>query len=100
MANITEKNNLVFVDSLSLGDGYDWADIEVYYSKEKNRFFWIEGSGCSCSWLWEDVNSLADMCDGDRQSAARAVRSFAEDQRGRFHGDVAMAAEGVLKFKM
>ena len=96
--NIIEENNLVEVDSLSFGDGYSWTEIEVFYSKELKRFFWLEGSGCSCNSLWEDVKSLADMCDGTRLAAASAVRSLAEENRSEFYGDIATAANKVLSF--
>ena len=99
MNDVINSNNLVFVDSLELGDGYDWATIEVYYSSEKNRFFWLSGSGCSCTWLWEDVSSLACLCDGSRGDAARAMRQFAEAYRYKEPAALATAAKGVLEFR-
>ena len=95
---IIEENKLVEVDSWSFGAMYDWAEMEMFYSKELNRFFWLEGSGCSCTYLWDLVNSLADMCDGTRQSAANAVRAFAEANRSEYYGDIATAANKVLGF--
>jgi hypothetical protein len=96
---IIVDNNLVQVDSLSFGDSYGWTEIEVFFSKELNRFFWVEGSGCSCNSLWDDIRSLADMCDGSRQSAANAVRSLAEANKKEYYGDIATAANKVLGFK-
>ena len=47
---IIEENNLTYVDGISAGDAYNWAEIEVYYSKEKRRYFWLSGTGCSCNY--------------------------------------------------
>lgn len=88
MGNIAKDNNLIWVDSLSLGDGYSWCDIDVYFSKEKNRYFWISGAGCSCTSLWDDVSSLSDMYDGNKESAVRAVRSFASEYSSFVYGDI------------
>ena len=99
---VIEENNLISVDSLSFGDGYDWAEMEVFYSKEQKRFYWISGYGCSCTWLWDDVRNLSDMESGDRKAAADSVRRFAEDNRGSrdgYEGDLATAASGVLSFR-
>ena len=96
---IIAENNLVAVDTLSFGDGYSWTEMEVFYSKELDRFFWVQDSGCSCNALWDDIRSLADLCDGSRQNAANAVRTLAEANRSEYYGDIASAAGKVLGFK-
>lgn len=96
---IIEDNNLILVDSIGMSEGWDWTDMEVYFSKEKNRFYWISGSGCSCNSLWDDIRSLSDFEDGDRKAAASAVRRFAEDSGYGSAGDIATAARTVLMFK-
>ena len=93
---VIEDNNLIYIDDISLGDGYRWVEIEVYYSKEENRYFWISGSGCSCDSLWENVNTIADMCNGSRQNAADAIRAFAEENtNGYYSGNEAIVTSKI-----
>jgi hypothetical protein len=99
MVDVIKENNLIYVDSLALGDVYSWCDIEVYFSKEKNRYFWIEGAGCSCESLWEDVSSLSDMCDGNKESAMNAVRSFASEYSYMIYGDIVDTITSIKNFK-
>lgn len=100
MNEIVSDNNLTYVSGLDFGEGYDWAEMLVYYSAEKRRFFWLSGSGCSCTWIWDDVRSLGDMQDGNRQDALRAVREFAEGYGNDRNGDIALATSAVREFRI
>lgn len=95
---VIEENNLIFVDSMDLGDAYDWSEIAVYYSKEKRRYFWVSGSGCSCTSLWDDIRSLEDMENGPKTAAVNAVRSFAEENRRYYPNDVVGATSKIKSF--
>lgn len=88
-----EENKLTQVDCISLGDCYGWTDLEIYYSEEKDRYFWLEGSGCSCNSLWDDVKTLADMCDGNRKNVADAIRRFAKDNSNSWNGEVVISSK-------
>lgn len=63
------------VVSIDFGGGYDWDSLEAWYSPSKRKFFWIEGSGCSCNSLGDDVRALADFSVGNRDELANAVRA-------------------------
>jgi hypothetical protein len=63
------------VVSIGFGGGYDWDDLEAWYSPSKRKFFWLEGAGCSCNSLGDDVRSLADFSVGNRDELASAVRA-------------------------
>jgi hypothetical protein len=80
-SSIIEENNLVLVDSWSGQESYEWTEIEVYYSEEKRQYFWLSGSGCSCNSLWDDVNSIEDLCNGSRKNAIDAIKRFAEENK-------------------
>lgn len=60
--------------SIGEGGGYEWDDLEAWYSPSRRRFYWLEGSGCSCNSLGDDVSSIADFLDGDREALMRAVK--------------------------
>jgi len=84
---IIKENGLTLVDSWSNNETYEWAEIEVFYSKEKKRYFWIEDVGCSCNSLWDSVYTIEDMCNGSRKNAIDAVGRFVNENNGRFRKD-------------
>jgi len=63
------------VVSIELGGGYEWNSLEAWYSPGKRRFFWIEGSGCSCNSLGEGFESINDLDSGSREELITAVRN-------------------------
>jgi len=67
------------VVSIGFGGGYDWDDLEAWYSPSKRKFFWLDGSGCSCNSLGDDVYGLADFSVGNRDELAAAVRRKYDD---------------------
>jgi len=63
------------VVSIDFGGGYDWDSLEAWYSPSKRKFFWLDGSGCSCDSLGMDVSKLEDFTVGNREELANAVRA-------------------------
>lgn len=43
---------------------YEWDGVTVYVRTEDKRFFWENGSGCSCNGPMEYVNKLEDFDSG------------------------------------
>lgn len=67
------------VVEIELAGGYEWDTLLGYYSPSKRKFFWIEGSGCSCNWIWDGVNSIDYFEFGEREELVNAVRRKYED---------------------
>jgi hypothetical protein len=77
--DMLKEHDLDEVAHFYFGDSCNWAEMEVFYSSKLGRFFWISGSGCSCSYLREDIYSLEDMQDGTRESCISWAKTFAEE---------------------
>lgn len=60
---------------------YDWDRFASYYDPESRMFYWVEGSGCSCNDLWDDVNSVGDMNVGRKDEFLRSAEAFRENDR-------------------
>lgn len=69
-----ETEDFQHVVSVDFGDGYSWDSLEAWYSPSRRRFFWLEGAGCSCNSLGDDVSSIADFAAGNRDELTAAVR--------------------------
>jgi hypothetical protein len=78
---LTEENNFTEV-FLYYGGDWDWSAIGVYFSSEKNRYFWFVDGGCSCSSFGDSMSGLGDFCDGDKFAAAKAIHEFVEREDG------------------
>lgn len=72
---ITGADDFRSVVSIDFGGGYDWDSLEAWYSPSKRRFFWVEGSGCSCNSLGDGITSVDDLTSGNRDELASAVRA-------------------------
>lgn len=57
---------------------YDWDRFASYYDPSSKMFYWVEGSGCSCNDLWDDVHSVGDMQVGRKSEFLSAASSFSE----------------------
>lgn len=73
---VEDFEHVLSIDTIG---SYEWDSLEAWYSPSRRRFFWIEDSGCSCNYLGQDVWSLSDFLDGDRDALLRAVRSKYEN---------------------
>lgn len=63
----------IIADVDSIG-GYEWDRFVVLRDPSDGRLYTIDGSGCSCNYLFQDVGGLRDL-DGPftmQQVAARA----------------------------
>lgn len=56
-------------------NGYEWATFDVFYSPSQKRYFWYDGSGCSCDAPYDGVDSRSSFQDGDYQQALKAVKA-------------------------
>jgi hypothetical protein len=61
---------------LDAGCGYDWNELRAWYDEEARIFYWGEGSGCSCSYFWDDFNTMSDFSSGRREELLAAADSF------------------------
>jgi hypothetical protein len=88
----TQTADFQHVVSIDFGGGYDWDQLEAWYSPSRRRFFWLSGSGCSCDSLGDGVYRLADMSEGNRESLVAAVRAK--------YNDSYRAAQGSLDYAL
>lgn len=61
------------------GGGWEWDDFDAYRHTETGRLYWISGSGCSCSWLYDGVRGPADLEEGTAKQLADAYKVWAND---------------------
>lgn len=52
---------------------YEWDGFSVYVRTEDKRFFWEDGSGCSCNGPMEYVDKLGDFTSGTYAEFLTAV---------------------------
>lgn len=83
------------------GGGYSWDDFTVLRHPETGALYSIEGSGCSCNSLYDDVNSLNDLAGPypNMQAVVAAAQRWeneAEGWGGR-EGSAARVAEALLQ---
>ena len=71
---VDSTSDFQYVVGVELGGGYDWDSLQAWYSPSRSKFYWIEGSGCSCNYLGQDVNTIDDLTAGNRQELTEAVR--------------------------
>jgi hypothetical protein len=72
---VTGTEDFQEVVGVELGGGYGWDSLQAWYSPSKRKFFWLEGSGCSCNSLGKFVSSLGDFTVGNRDELVNAVRA-------------------------
>ena len=94
-----ETEDFQYVVGVELGGGYDWDDLQAWYSPSRRKFFWLEGSGCSCNSLGEDVRSLNDFSAGNRDELARAVRQKYDDSYSSGTGQASALLEDLAAVK-
>lgn len=81
------------------GESYEWHDLEAFYSPSARQYFWISGGGCSCSYLWEYVETVDDLENGDREALIRAVKRHIDDDFTTEPGDKAEGVRRIRTFK-
>lgn len=71
-----ELSQMQLVAAYDEGGGYDWEVFYVYYHTGRDRFYYIEGSGCSCNWIGEYASSLGDFQDAaTKEEVAKYFKS-------------------------
>lgn len=55
---------------------YEWDEFASFYDPVTRMFYWVEGSGCSCYGLWDEVNSIGDLSVGRSYELLNAASSF------------------------
>lgn len=89
-----------YVLSVELGSGYDWDDLFAWWSPSRRRFFWLDGSGCSCDSISTGVYGLGDFTSGSRSELASAVRAkYDESYSSPKPGDLIDDLARVKKFR-
>lgn len=73
--------------------GYEWDILAVFWSPTARRYFWGDGSGCSCNSFRDEFDSASDFSDGDRDAVIRAIRAWRDDTEWRSERRTAPAAE-------
>lgn len=76
---------------------YDWDRFASYYDPRTEMFYWVEGSGCSCNDLWDDINTIGDMNVGRKDEFLRAASSFAENSYSGYSDNLQEVREAVDK---
>lgn len=82
ITGVVKKSRLEIVALIDQGSGYDWDEMQFYYSPDTRRFYWFEDSGCSCNGFGDGVTSLDDLSNGSREDALRAARKYAASTTG------------------
>lgn len=72
---IPQTQDFDHVLTIEFGGVYDWDSLVAWWSPSKRRFFWLDGSGCSCNSLGDDVRSIDDFTAGNRDELTTAVRA-------------------------
>jgi hypothetical protein len=85
-----EDHGLEIVAEIDFADSYDFDKIVVWKSKDENKFFWAQDSGCSCPSPFEDyhsVDALEVLNDHTFCNLENAIKG--EEYSYRYHGNVA-----------
>lgn len=69
------RNRWIDLPEMGYSD-YEWDEFASFYDPITRMFYWLEGSGCSCSWLWEDINSVGDLNIGRKEELLRAAAEY------------------------
>ncbi|WP_025157209.1 DUF7574 domain-containing protein [Leifsonia aquatica] len=56
--------------------GYEWSGIAGWYSPSRDRYFWLEDSGCSCNGFGDSASSIEDFSNGSRADMLRAAEGY------------------------
>lgn len=75
--DVPGTEDFTYVSGLFAG-GYEWAQLGVYYSRSRRRYFWLSDYGCSCTEFGDGVRSIDDLENGERAAARAAISRFAE----------------------
>ncbi|WP_067201145.1 DUF7574 domain-containing protein [Microbacterium sp. XT11] len=66
-------------DFVQVGDayagGWNWSNFSAYYSPSRDRYYWLDEGGCSCSGPGDSVYSVADFQEGSREELTRAAKA-------------------------
>lgn len=73
---------------------YSWEEFASFYDPITRMFYWLEDSGCSCNYLWEDVNSVGDLNVGRKEELLSAAASFSD---GRYDSEFQTLRDAVSK---
>ncbi|GAA1513700.1 DUF7574 domain-containing protein [Brevibacterium permense] len=57
--------------------GYEWECFGAWY--DGHRYHWFSDGGCSCYGPGQDIETLADMENGDEAALIRAYKTWAID---------------------
>lgn len=73
---------------------YDWDRFASFYDPITRMFYWVEGSGCSCNDLWDDIRTVGDMGVGRKEELLRAASEFCD---GRYQPEFEALRDAVSK---
>lgn len=90
------KDRSVVLPEMGYWD-YDWSEFAGFYDPETRMFYWAEGSGCSCNYLWDDFSSIGDMGVGRKEEFLSAAASFAD---GRYDSQFQAIRKAVDNLKV
>jgi hypothetical protein len=76
---------------------YEWDEFASFYDPVTRMFYWLEGSGCSCNYLWDDVRSVGDLSVGRKEELLSAAASFSD---GRYASDFQALRDAVSKIQL
>lgn len=76
---------------------YEWEEFASFYDPVTRIFYWLEGSGCSCNYLWEDVTTVGDLSVGRKEELLSAAASFSD---GRYDSEFQSLRNAVSKIQL
>ena len=97
----TELRNMVLAAEGGSGGGYEWDVYYVYWHTKRERFYVIGGSGCSCNWISDDVDSLGDFQDyATRGEVIAAFKREKEHTYGWSDADILSVVNDIRNFRV
>ena len=97
--DIEGTEDFVDVVDVDFGGGYEWDEFHAWYSPSKRRYFWAEGSGCSCNYFGEDLYKLDDFSSGSKSDLESGLRSYLDEAYSARPADVLDAVAKVKTFR-
>lgn len=76
---------------------YEWEEFASYYDPITRMFYWAEGSGCSCNYLWDDYDSVAALGVGRKEELLKAAEVFAD---GRYNEQFEALRKALRELKV
>jgi len=89
---------LVQVAGVDQSEWYDWERMDILFDPETKTYYLYQDSGCSCSYPYENVDSLEDLTKLEgRFDALARVTYYIQTSKGYFDFDSVVALGEIEK---